>query len=226
MKLKPKQLFAEVLPLTGNVVIPDWAQYVEFVDVNAQLFDLPNPSTHIGKLMVVRNATATAKKLSGNTPHKMFDSLGQSQASFQPNSVTIIGANVTKWDIVSVDKARSPTILEPVVYAKGLVNLGDPTPANSRPITNNFNISTATGLNAVQTNSQLRLNFVSPLPTLDYFVDGEIVSNLPGTTQWQNDATLIWTTHSKTSTGFIVAFRETVALVQNVSFNFQVSGTR
>jgi hypothetical protein len=226
MKVKNKQLHAQVIPLSGDVAIPDWSQYVEFIDPNAQLFDLPDPDTHLGKLIVVRNATASGKKNSGNRPYQMVDALGNVQSNFAANSTTIIAANVEKWDIVSVDRPRSPTKLEPVVLAKGLINLGDPVPAGARPFANAFNVQSVTGLGTSTQLTRVAVLFATPLVVTDYFVDGEIVSNNPGNTQWQADTTLIWTTHNKTITGFNIAFREAVSQIQNVSFNFQVSGVQ
>jgi hypothetical protein len=226
MKIKNKQLHAQVIPLSGDVAIPDWAQYVEFIDPNGQLFDLPDPDMHLGKLIVVRNATASSKKNSGNRPYQMVDALGNVQSNFAANSTTIIAANERKWDIVSVDRPRSPTKLEPVVLAKGLINLGDPVPAGARPFTNAFNVQSVTGLGTSTQVTRVAVLFSTSLVVTDYFVDGEIVSNNPGNTQWQLDTTLIWTTHNKTITGFNIAFRETVSQIQNVSFNFQVSGVQ
>jgi hypothetical protein len=107
------------------------------------------------------------------------------------------------------------------IVASARITLGDPTPVGVRPLSNAFNVATATGVDGSTTAGRVNVVFASPLPTNDYVVNGHLTSVAPG--GFANDSQTIWTLADKTTTGFTLVVREVANVVQNLFFDFQIS---
>jgi drug/metabolite transporter (DMT)-like permease len=104
------------------------------------------------------------------------------------------------------------------VVAAGIVNLGDVVVAGARPIANNLNFASATGSGSATT-ATLTVAFTTPLPSATYKIDLTFVSVVAGNSA--SDASIVWAVQSQSATGFVLMFRETVGVGQNVSADIE-----
>jgi hypothetical protein len=106
------------------------------------------------------------------------------------------------------------------IYAKASINLGDPIPVGARPITNSFNVATATGIDGTGTDARMNVVFTTPLATTDYVVVGHLTGVVAA--NFNNDNEVVWQVTNKTAAGFQLSTRELTGVAQNINFDFMV----
>ena len=115
---------------------------------------------------------------------------------------------------------QSPYGLFPKVLAKATVLIGDPVAVGARTLANVINVASASGLDGAATVTRMQVVFTTSVSTADYLINGDIVSVNPA--GYVNDSSLSWVVVSKSTTGFVVVFRETLGVAQNINFDFVV----
>ena len=115
---------------------------------------------------------------------------------------------------------QSPYGLFPKVLAKATVLIGDPVAVGARTLANVINVASASGLDGAATVTRMQVVFTTAVSTADYLIQANITSVNPA--GYVNDSSLSWVVVSKSTTGFVVVFRETLGVAQNINFDFAV----
>lgn len=159
------------------------------------------------RLLVIVNQSVTQKVIPSH-----LDELGVAQTVIRSYETVALHSVGGVWRVAWRSR---PTALQ--VVARGVINLGDPTPLGARPVTDSFNIASATGLDGPLATSRVSVVFSAPVQSLSYRVSGSLELAGPYTAAQIN---LSWMVVSKSLTGFVFATRESTSVAQNVNFNF------
>ena len=181
--------------------------------LSTQAITLPGASTATRRIYTLRNATNVAKTVTSYT-----SLAGIASTTIAPNTSLVLQSNGSTW--VSIGESFTGTMSVGQVVAKASVNIGDAVPTGARPISNGFNVTSATGVDGSTTVARMNVVFSSALQSNDYVISGHVTGQTPAS--YPNESQLIWMIVNKTTTGFTVVFRELAGAVQVANWDFQV----